>query len=49
MNPRGIRFLGGITAAILLHAGGPAGTGTGFWQYAFKLFREDELLTNDFE
>ena len=31
------------------HAGGPAGTGTGFWQYAFKLFREDELLTNDFE
>ena len=25
MNPRGIRFLGGITAAILLHAGGPAG------------------------
>ena len=31
------------------HAGGPAGTGSGFWQYAFKLFREDELLTNDFE
>lgn len=31
------------------HAGGPAGSGAGFWQYAFKLFREDELLTNDFE
>ena len=31
------------------HAGGPAGTGSGFWQYAFNLFREDEILTNDFE
>lgn len=31
------------------HAGGPAGSGSAFSRYTFLMFREDELLSNDFE
>jgi hypothetical protein len=31
------------------YASGPAGTGSSWPQHAFLMFREDEILTNDFE
>jgi uncharacterized delta-60 repeat protein len=31
------------------HAGGPAGSGSASSKYTFLMFREDELLSNDFE